>query len=408
MTASRVVVAGAGPAGAALSYLLARRGVEVTLVERQTDFAREFRGEVLMPSGIDAFTQMGLGREFASLPQRAVTRVEIYLGARPLFDAEIPRAAIDAGGVRIVSQPAMLEMLAAQASRFPTFRLLRGATVRDLLTTAGRVSGVRIDSSDGPIELGADLVVGTDGRSSVVRKRSGLDEERTPQSFDIVWAKLPLPPFLADGTTARVHLGQRHFTLAFPSYDGRLQIGWVIAKGSFGALRQTGIAGWIETMSAHVSPDLAAHLRACRDAVSHPFLLDVMCDRLVRWTAPGLCLLGDAAHPMSPVGGQGINIALRDALVAANHLCPLLAGGAGHAEIDDAAARVAVERLREVSVIQRLQQAPPEILFGDSWWSRVLVARLLPLLFRTGVAPLFLAATFRRFANGVTTVRLEA
>src|SRR5207249_7619434 len=130
--------------------------------------------------------------------------------------------------------------------------------------------------------------------------------------------------------------------------------------------------GWIEEMARHVSPDLAAHLRAEGRTITHPFLLDVVCDRLERWSLPGLLLLGDAAHPMSPVGGQGINIALRDTLVAANHLGPVLVDGGAAEAIDAAARRVQDERLPEVTAIQRLQQRPPRILFGRAWWAQLL------------------------------------
>ncbi len=158
-------------------------------------------------------------------------------------------------------------------------------------------------------------------------------------------------------------------------------------------------------MAQHVGAELGAHLRANRTAVTHPFVLDVICDRLVRWTTPGLLLIGDAAHPMSPVGGQGINIALRDALVAANHLCPVLTRESTPSDIDAAAARVQEERLPEVSTIQRLQQDPPRLLFQSSPWSR-LALRVLPLLVRMGVAQRLFGFTLRRLALGVTSVRL--
>jgi 2-polyprenyl-6-methoxyphenol hydroxylase-like FAD-dependent oxidoreductase len=400
------VVVGAGPAGAALSYLLARRGIDVTLLERHTDFAREFRGEGLMPSGVAAFGEMGLGAALDALPQTRITGVDLFRGAHRLLHITLD----DLGGVgpRVVSQPAMLELLVAEAGRFPSFRLERGTTVRDLVRDhTGRVVGVRVDASTGSREVRGDIVIGTDGRASVLRVRAGLHEERFPQAFDIVWCKVPIPAFLDDGT-ARAYLGDRHFALAFPAYDARLQIAWVIDKGSFGDLRRRGIDGWLAEMAAEVSPDLAAHLRAVRDAVTHPFLLDVVCDRLVRWTAPGLLLLGDAAHPMSPVGGQGINLALRDALVAANHLCPALAGGAVPAEVDAAAARIVEERLPEVTEIQELQQVPPRVLFGHPWWNGFLLRVALPVLVRTGIAARVAGSVFRRFAYGVTTVRLEA
>jgi len=402
---AHVVIVGAGPAGAALAYLLARRGVEVTLIERQTDFAREFRGEVLMPSGIDAFAQMGLRAAFDALPHREVHRVELYRDGRFLFLLALNRQQLGSSTFRVVAQPALLELLVAEARRFPSFRIERGMRVLDVLWENERVVGVRAAGKEGERDLRGDFVIGADGRASVLRKRAGLHEERNPQTFDIVWCKIPLPDFLADGATGRAYLGHGHLAIMFPSYDGRLQIGWVINKGAFGELRRRGIEEWLDEMAQHVGVELAAHLHACRAEISHPFVLDVICDRLVHWTAPGLLLIGDAAHPMSPVGGQGINIALRDALVAANHLCPVLTRQSTPSEIDGAAARIQEERLPEVSAIQRLQQDPPRLLFQTSPWSG-LVLRLLPLLVRTGIAQRLFGFVLRRMALGVTSVRL--
>jgi 2-polyprenyl-6-methoxyphenol hydroxylase-like FAD-dependent oxidoreductase len=402
-----VVIVGAGPAGAALAYLLARRGIAVTLLERHADFAREFRGEGLMPSGVDAFVQMGLGSALDALPQTRPRVLEFYRGARRLFRIALEPEQIGSFGPRLVSQPAMLEMLVAEAARFPQFRFERGVTARDLLWAGERVVGVRVARRDGESDERGDLVIGTDGRASLLRSRAGLDERRTPQSFDIVWCKVPLPDFLGDGTTGRAYLGRGHAALVFPAPDGRLQIAWIITKGSFGDLRRHGVEGWLSEMAAHVSPDLAAHLLAQRDAITHPFLLDVICDRLERWTVPGLLLLGDAAHPMSPVGAQGINIALRDALVAANHLVPALARNAGAAELDDAATRVQAERLPEVEAIQEQQQGPPRFLFVDGWTADLIVAALTVLV-RTGLMRLIAGPFIRRFTRGVTTVRLTA
>jgi 2-polyprenyl-6-methoxyphenol hydroxylase-like FAD-dependent oxidoreductase len=400
-----VVIVGAGPAGAALSYLLARRGIAVTLLERHHDFAREFRGEGLMPSGVDAFVQMGLGGALDTLPQTRPRTLEVYRGARRLFRVALTPEQIGTFGPRVVSQPAMLEMLVAEAGRFPSFRLERGAVVRDLVREDARVVGVRVQRNDGEDDVRGDLVIGTDGRTSVLRSRANLEERRTPQSFDIVWCKVPLPPFLADRTTARAYLGRNHAALVFPAPDGRLQLAWIINKGSFGDLRRHGIDRWLAEMAAHVSQDLAVHLLDSRVAITEPFLLDVICGRLDRWSVPGLLLLGDAAHPMSPVGAQGINIALRDALVAANHLVPALSRGAPGVELDAVAACVQAERSPEVITAQEQQQGPPRLLFGGAWTTDVAVAALT-ILVRTDLIRLVVGPFARRFATGVTPVHL--
>jgi 2-polyprenyl-6-methoxyphenol hydroxylase-like FAD-dependent oxidoreductase len=405
---SQVVIVGAGPAGAALGYLLARRTIDVTLLERQTDFAREFRGEALMPSGIDAFAQMRLGAQLAALPQARLTAMELYQGATRLGRFEFASGFGDIGP-HVVSQPAMLEMLVAEAGRYSNFKLSRGVTVRDLILDAGRITGVAADSTGGPIEIRADLVIGADGRASVIRKRAGLHEERSPQAFDVVWGKVPLPDFMSDRSTGRGYIGggggNSHLMLCFPSYDGRLQFAWMIEKGSFGELRRRGIEQWIEEMAAHVSGDLAAHLRAHLNDVTHPFLLDVVCDRLSKWSTPGLLLLGDASHPMSPVGGQGVNIALRDALVAANHLCPLLARGAAAAELDAAAARIEAERAPEVRAVQRMQQFGPRLLFSSTF-RRIILSPPVVWLLRRALVSKLVGRTVGPFAHGVTSVRL--
>ncbi|MGA9725654.1 MAG: FAD-dependent monooxygenase [Candidatus Binatus sp.] len=407
----QAIIVGAGPAGAALSYLLARRGIDIVLLERQTDFAREFRGEGLLPTGIDAIEQMGLGAELNCLQQTVVRSVEFYILERGPI-----RIASNAGedfGIRVISQPEMLEMLVAQAARYPSFRLERGATVRDLIYTGDRVTGVRIESPSGPHEFRGQIVIGADGRASVLRKRAGLHEERFPQYFDLVWGKIPLPQFM-DRSTVRAYLGRNHAAVAFAAADGRLQIGWSIEKGAFGDLWSRGVEEWFAEMTEFLSPDLSAHIRANLGAVSHPFLLNVVCDRLVRWTAPGLLLLGDAAHPMSPVGAQGINMALRDALVAANHLCPVLGQRAEPDSVDAAASRVQAERLLEIEVIQRVQDTLPRILFGTVWWGKALRALALPIMSRPALAKLAFsglrAASGRlraRFDYGVTEVRLD-
>jgi 2-polyprenyl-6-methoxyphenol hydroxylase-like FAD-dependent oxidoreductase len=403
----RVAIVGAGPAGAALAYLLARRGIEVALLERQSDFAREFRGEGLMPSGVDALVQMGLGAALEALPQARVQRLEVFLNGARQLAIDVTTLPADADLPRFVSQPALLEMLVAEAAKFPAFALQRGVTVRDLLQDAsGRVRGVRLDGDAGAArELEADFLIGCDGRASLVRKRSGLDRPRPAQAFDVVWCKLPLPPFMRG--VARGCVGRAHFAICFPAPDGLLQLGWAIDKGHFGDIRRGGIDAWIEQLVETVPRDLGDWLRAHRAEVTSPFLLDVVCDHLDVWSAPGVLLLGDAAHPMSPVGAQGINIALRDALVAANHLGPALARGAPPDELDAAARAVVAERMPEVVEIQTLQLRPPPLLLQQTALARFVMRWIAPIVLRSGIATLVMRRALPRFALGTREVKLR-
>jgi 2-polyprenyl-6-methoxyphenol hydroxylase-like FAD-dependent oxidoreductase len=403
--ACHVAIAGAGPAGAALAYLLARRGVRVTLLERQTDFAREFRGEGLMPGGVDALVQMGLGAQLDALPQARITGLDVYLNGRHGLHVDVSSLPRDAPLPRFVSQPALLEMLVAQAEKFPGFTLLRGASVRDLIHSNGRVTGLRAELDGRSREIEADYVIGCDGRASLVRKRSGLDRARAAQAFDVVWCKLPLPELMRG--RARGCVGRGHFAIVFEAPDGLLQLGWVIEKGTFGELRREGLEAWIEELASNLPSDLSGWIRAHAREVTHPFLLDVVCDHLDTWSAPGVLLLGDAAHPMSPVGAQGINVALRDSLSAANQLGPALLRDADGAELDRRAEQVVAERLPEVKEIQALQVRAPALLFQRSWASRLVMRFIAPLALRTGLAGLAFRSIFPRFAFGTRPLRLS-
>ncbi|MGO9800832.1 MAG: FAD-dependent monooxygenase [Candidatus Binatus sp.] len=333
------IVVGAGPAGALLASLLARRGVPVTLLERQTDFSREFRGEVLMPSGIAALHEAGLRQPLDALPNLTIRTVEIFRGERRVV--AIPVDGLDPPP-RVVPQPAMLEMIVAEAAKSPGFKLERGVTVRDLIYEKDRVAGVHADTLDGPRDYRGDFVIACDGRASAIRKRAALPQDRIMQSFDVVWGHVP--GHFLDGRTARAYLGNGHLLIIYPSPEGHMQIGWVIDKGTFGDLKKIGADGWIRALAPHVSSDLRNFLAADKTGPAHPFLLDVVCDRLREWTVPGLLLIGDAAHPMSPVGAQGINLALRDAVVAANRLGRALILHADEAMLDFAARNIQAER----------------------------------------------------------------
>ncbi|HYL60826.1 MAG TPA: FAD-dependent oxidoreductase [Candidatus Acidoferrales bacterium] len=395
------LIVGAGPAGALLAYLLARRGLAVTLLERQTDFAREFRGEVLMPSGISALYEAGLRTQLATLPHAAFDLIEIFRGEHRVV--AVPIGGMDPAP-EVVPQPAMLEMIVAEAAKFPAFKLERGVTVRDLLFERDRVVGVAADTPSGPHEYRADFVIACDGRASVIRKRADLAQDHIMQGFDVVWGHVP--GHFLDGRTARGYIGNGHLFILYPSPEGHMQIGWVIDKGAFGDLRKLGAAGWVDAMAPHLSADLRNFLVAKRDSFSHPFLLDVICDRLREWTLPGLLLIGDSAHPMSPVGGQGINVALRDAVVASNHLGRALAMRSDAATLDFAARNIQAERWPEIVKIQDMQQVGPRLIMSNSLLSRVLTSAPA-IAFAKIVLAGYIARQFDPFLHGVTRVQLE-
>jgi 2-polyprenyl-6-methoxyphenol hydroxylase-like FAD-dependent oxidoreductase len=399
---ARVIVVGGGPAGASLAFLLADRGVETLLLERQVDFAREFRGELLLPSGVQALEQMGLGPVVRGAPHAEPDRLRVYFGRALALDLTLDPTLLGAAPLA-VSQPALLEAIVAEASRRPAFRLLRGASVRDLLSEGGRVAGVRAHTTEGEVELRADLVIGADGRASAVRRRAGLAAREAAPPMDVVWCKLALPPGFRG---AQAFVGRGHLLIAYRSWDDRLQVAWAILKGSFGELRRRGIEGWVEEMALHVTPDLGAHLRAHGGEVHQPFLLDVVSDHVTRWTVPGALVVGDAAHTMSPVGAQGLNVALRDAIVAANRLVPALREGAAPEALDLAARAVESERRPEIEALQRLQALPPRVVLQRAWWGEP-VRRLFGQLIRTSLGRRLAARGAAPFAFGTTEVALS-
>jgi 2-polyprenyl-6-methoxyphenol hydroxylase-like FAD-dependent oxidoreductase len=400
-----VVIVGAGPGGAALALLLASRGIATTLIERQHDFEREFRGEVMMPSGLAVLEALGLdlvkdGIPHAS-PEAIVFRVEGRVAGRleaseGFFAGQVPL---------FVSQPALLEHLVACAARHPGFQLLRGVAVRGLESNGGRVSGVRVAGDRGEQHVSASLVVGADGRASIVRRRGGFQARDLGAPMDIVWTKLPWPSTWTE-RAAHAYLGGGHLLIALPAPDGLLQLGWVILKGTFGELRGRGANDWVRELANHVGDELAPHLRENAERLTRPFLLDAVTDRVEGWARPGALVIGDAAHTMSPVGGQGINIALRDAVVAANHLVPALRAGGDPAALDAAAARIEPERGPEVDHIQALAAQPPRVVLARGAFPRT-VRAALPWLVRLPFVRGAAARTAEAFLHGVTDVRLR-
>ena len=341
----KVLVVGAGPAGATTALLLARCGLDVTLVERETSFERVFRGEGLMPLGMDALYQMRLGETLESVPQRLVRSWDIWIDGEELFVIPEPLEELGECAVRVVSQPALLEKVIEEASRYPSFEFERGARVCDLIRNeGGRVVGVELEADSGSREAYADLVIGCDGRGSLVRTRAGLGLKLLSGEYDVLWFKLPAPEALREGCSVMIAVtAKEHPAICYTSWDGRLQYGLVMPKGGLKELRK---GDWVRKAVGPAPGWLAEHVLAWRGEIEGPLRLNVLVGRAPKWAVPGVLLLGDASHPMSPVRAQGINLALRDAIVAANHLVPVLKKGVDPDALD-AACRAGRARARD-------------------------------------------------------------
>jgi len=315
-------IAGGGPAGMMLGYLLARAGVEVLVLEKHADFLRDFRGDTIHPSTLEVMYELGILQDFLALPHQEVLQFSAQVGEVQIPIADFTHLPTHCKFLAFMPQWDFLDFLAARGKRYPAFHLWTRAEVVGLIEEAGRVVGVEVMTPEGKRDVRADLVVGADGRHSTVRERAGFPVQEFGAPMDVLWfgiSRKASDPGLSMG---RFDPG-RIFVLI--NRERYWQCGYVIPKGSVERLRAAGIEAFRETV-AQAAPwarDRVGELRSWDDVR----LLTVQVDRLNRWYRPGLLCIGDAAHAMSPVGGVGINLALQDAVAAANFLWAPLAGG---------------------------------------------------------------------------------
>ncbi|BAZ09364.1 putative monooxygenase, FAD-binding protein [Calothrix sp. NIES-4071] len=347
----QIIIVGAGPTGATLALLLVKRGITVSLIEASTDFHRVFRGEGLMPSGLDALKQMGLSEILEQIPHRSFDAWEVILGKKTLFRVAEPMEP-NSPPCTLVSQPPLLTALIEQAQTYPEFEFIQGFPVKDLLRVDDRVAGVKL--SDGR-EIFADLVIGADGRNSVIRQRAGLHLEKQPKDIDILWFKLADSPKFIENTFYAVSNGDKSFGLFHGAEEGKLHLSWILFPDKSQYEIDQKPAQWAPIFASVAPSWMAEHIVKSADTIERPIKLSVVVGRCPSWYAPGVMLLGDAAHPMSPIRAQGINVALRDVIVTVNHLVPLLQAKATGAEIDAALANIQAERTPEIIRAQQLQ-----------------------------------------------------
>jgi 2-polyprenyl-6-methoxyphenol hydroxylase-like FAD-dependent oxidoreductase len=312
-------VVGGGPAGLVLGLILARAGVRTTVLEKHSDFLRDFRGDTVHASTLSLLDELGLGEQFAALPPRWVDKLTVQLDAGTYGVASLTRLPGRHQHIALVPQWDFLSVVADASRLEPSYELIMNAEVTDLLWDGPRISGVRYHRDGHSHQLEADLVVACDGRSSVVRERAGLKLRTFGVPMDVLWFRLPRVSTDPEGVVGRI---SRSNLLIMIDRGDYFQVGMVIRKGSLTTLRDHGIEALRQRLCDTVPwlgdrPDL---LRSFDDIR----LLNVVLSRLPRWYRDGLLCIGDAAHAMSPVGGVGINLAVQDAVAAGRLLAPSL------------------------------------------------------------------------------------
>jgi 2-polyprenyl-6-methoxyphenol hydroxylase-like FAD-dependent oxidoreductase len=357
-------VVGGGPGGAVLALLLARAGVDVTLLEAHPDFDREFRGDTLHPSVMEIMDQLGLAERLLELRHTELRTFTLQTASGPFTPVDLSRLDTKYPYITMMPQTSFLEFVTGEAERYPNFRLVMGARVRELVEEDGVVRGVRYESEDGRHEVRAVLTVGADGRGSRVRRLAGFEPVKTSPPMDVLWFKLPREKGDPEGLQGRFGRGRIAVML---DRDDYWQVGYVIPKGTYPELRREGIEA-LHRGFGELIPEFADRVEHVKDW-SQASLLSVESSMCPRWYRRGLLLIGDAAHVMSPVAGVGINYAIQDAVVAAN----VLSG-----PLKESQARLVDLDVRHLAKVQRRRRLPTRLIQGaQALIQRQVLARAL-------------------------------
>jgi 2-polyprenyl-6-methoxyphenol hydroxylase-like FAD-dependent oxidoreductase len=344
---TRCCIAGGGPAGIMLGFLLARAGVDVYVLEKHNDFLRDFRGDTIHSSTLELMHELGLLEEFLKIPHQKVLELAGQVGGETVTLADFTHLPTRCKFLALMPQWDFLNFIAEKGKAFSRFHLKMNAEVIDIVEENGLITGVRAKTPDGEIEIHADLIVGADGRRSTLRERAEMQVINLGAPMDVMWMRLSKLPGDPQQTFGHVEAGKIFVMLDREQY---WQCAYVIPKGSADELRERGLAAFRQEI-AQLSPFLGERVEELRDWKDIS-LLTVAVDRLSEWSRPGLLCIGDAAHAMSPIGGVGINLAIQDAVAAANILAPIfMEGRPSEAELAE------VQRRREfpTRATQRMQ-----------------------------------------------------
>jgi len=305
-----------------LGWLLARAGVDVLVLERHQDFLRDFRGDTIHPSTLDLMYELGVLDEFLKRSHQKVYEIRAQVRNRMLTLGDFTHLPTHCKYLVLMPQWDFLNFVVEQARKLPTFRVMMQAEATDLIEKDGVIGGLYVKTTSGTIQVLADLTVGSDGRHSIVRERAGLKVENLGAPMDVLWMRISRRAGDPDQTFGHAEAGKIMILINRESY---WQCAFVIPKGEADEIRKHGLASFQRELAA-MQPFLEDRVKELQDW-SQVSLLTVTVDRLVRWFRPGLLCIGDAAHAMSPIGGVGINLAIQDAVAAANILGPKLKDG---------------------------------------------------------------------------------
>ena len=313
--ATTCCIAGGGPAGMMLGFLLARAGADVTVLEKHKDFLRDFRGDTVHPSTLEVLYELGLLDDFLKRPHQEARDLVAYVGQEQVPFADLSHLPTHCKFVVLMPQWDFLNFLAERSQQHPGFHLRMECEATDILVEGDRVKGVRAATKRGELQVLANLVVAADGRHSTIRAKAGFDVMQIGAPIDVLWMRIPRTSGDPEHLLGRVDAGKFFVMLNRGDY---WQCAYVIPKGRFEAIRAAGLANFQKDL-AEIAPflsDRVGELKSWDDVK----LLSVAVDRLRQWYREGLLCIGDAAHAMSPIGGIGINLAIQDAVAAANIL----------------------------------------------------------------------------------------